>query len=61
MDQTSPILDIIQESNEIREKLVDNMNHFRNEMNKLGFNILPGNHPVIPIMLGDAALGLAQK
>jgi len=37
-------------------RLRDNTAYFRTEMSKLGFDILPGEHPIVPIMLGDAAL-----
>jgi glycine C-acetyltransferase len=40
----------------LRDKLEQNTKYFRAEMSKLGFNILPGTHPITPIMLGDAAL-----
>jgi glycine C-acetyltransferase len=36
--------------------LRDNTSYFRTEIAKLGFDILPGEHPIVPIMLGDAAL-----
>ena len=50
------VLDMLEASNELRAKLTDNANYFREKMSKLGFNILPGEHPIIPVMLGDAAL-----
>ncbi len=50
------VLDMLEASNELRAKLADNANYFREKMSKLGFNILPGEHPIIPVMLGDAAL-----
>ncbi|QEG33925.1 glycine C-acetyltransferase [Bythopirellula goksoeyrii] len=43
-------------SNQLREKLRNNTNLFRSEMAKRGFDILSGQHPIIPIMLGDAKL-----
>ncbi|MCK5033802.1 MAG: aminotransferase class I/II-fold pyridoxal phosphate-dependent enzyme, partial [Calditrichia bacterium] len=43
----------------LRDKLMDNTKYFREEMDKLGFDILPGTHPIVPVMLGDA--GLAQN
>jgi len=40
----------------LREKLQKNARFFREKMEKLGFQLLPGEHPIIPVMLGDAAL-----
>lgn len=53
------VLDVLKESNELRVKLSENTRYFRKEMTRLGFNILPGTHPIVPVMLGDAML--AQK
>jgi glycine C-acetyltransferase len=53
------VLDILQESNALRDKLSENTRYFRQAMIRLGFNILPGQHPIVPVMLGDAVL--AQK
>ncbi len=50
------VLDLLSESTELRDKLADNTSFFRAEMNKIGFDILPGEHPIVPIMLGDATL-----
>jgi len=50
------VLDLLSESTILRDKLEENTRYFRAEMGKLGFNILPGTHPITPIMLGDAAL-----
>jgi glycine C-acetyltransferase len=35
---------------------MSNTEYFRGEVSKLGFDVLPGEHPIVPIMLGDAAL-----
>jgi glycine C-acetyltransferase len=40
----------------LRKKLFDNAKRFRAGMEKLGFDLLPGEHPIIPVMLGDAKL-----
>ena len=48
-------LDLLR-STELRDRLEANTRLFREGMAKLGFNILPGEHPIVPIMLGDAAL-----
>src|SRR5689334_189153 len=47
-------LDLLSASTELRDRLESNTRFFRQEMSKLGFNILPGEHPIVPIMLGDA-------
>jgi glycine C-acetyltransferase len=49
-------IDLLSGSTELRDKLEVNTRFFRQTMTKLGFNILPGEHPIAPIMLGDAAL-----
>src|SRR5205085_168243 len=53
---TLKVLDLLTESTALRDKLEENTRLFRDGMDKLGFNILPGTHPIAPIMLGDAAL-----
>lgn len=50
------VLNLLQDSNELALKLKRNSRYFRNGMTKLGFNLVPGEHPIIPVMLGDAAL-----
>lgn len=49
-------IQLLERSTELRDKLHDNMLFFRGEMEKRGFSILPGNHPIVPIMLGEASL-----
>jgi glycine C-acetyltransferase len=49
-------IELISESADLRAKLADNTKFFREGLSRLGFNILPGEHPIVPIMLGDAAL-----
>tara|TARA_B100000683_G_scaffold271690_1_gene313320 strand:+ start:1242 stop:2435 length:1194 start_codon:yes stop_codon:yes gene_type:complete len=49
-------LDLLESSDDLRVKLRDNTAYFRSEMGKLGFDILPGEHPIVPVMLGDAKL-----
>ncbi|QEG40260.1 glycine C-acetyltransferase [Roseimaritima ulvae] len=49
-------LELISESTELRDRLADNTKFFREGLTKLGFELLPGEHPIVPIMLGDAAL-----
>ena len=45
---------ILQKSNELRERLLANTIFFRQRMTELGLNILPGEHPIVPVMIGDA-------
>ncbi len=49
-------IDLLTNSNELPEKLRVNTRYFRRRITELGFNILPGEHPIVPIMLGDAKL-----
>src|SRR6476659_4804076 len=50
------VLELLVVSTALRDKLEANTKFFREEMGKAGFNILPGTHPIAPIMLGEAAL-----
>ncbi len=50
------VLEMLSASTELRDRLEANTRFFREGMAKLGFNVLPGTHPIVPIMLGDAAL-----
>jgi glycine C-acetyltransferase len=52
------VLDLLTESSALRDKLFENTRFFREEMNKLGFTILPGEHPIVPVMFGDASLAV---
>ena len=49
-------LEILSRSTELRDRLERNTKLFRKGMHERGFNILPGEHPIVPIMLGDATL-----
>lgn len=49
-------LDLLAKETHLREQLWDNTQHFRTQMSALGFNIIPGHHPIAPVMLGDAKL-----
>lgn len=53
---TLRVLELLMESPVLRDKLENNTRFFREGMEKLGFTVLPGSHPIVPIMLGDAAL-----
>jgi glycine C-acetyltransferase len=50
------VLELLTRSTELRDRLEANTKFFRAGMARLGFNILPGTHPIVPVMLGDAAL-----
>lgn len=50
------IFDIIEKGSELRKKLRNNSRYFHEKMAALGFNLVPGEHPIIPVMLGDAKL-----
>jgi glycine C-acetyltransferase len=50
------VLELLSSSTELRDKLAENTRFFRQELTQRGFQILPGEHPIVPIMLGDAAL-----
>jgi glycine C-acetyltransferase len=50
------VLDMLEGSTELREKLFENARHFRAGLESAGFELKPGEHPIIPVMLGDAAL-----
>jgi len=49
-------LELLSESGDLRQRLRDNTAWFRGAMTDAGFRILPGEHPIIPVMIGDAAL-----
>jgi glycine C-acetyltransferase len=53
---TLKVLDLLMSSTELRDKLEANTAFFREGIAKLGFTIQPGTHPIVPIMIGDAAL-----
>ncbi len=50
------VLDMLSETTELRDKLEENTKYFREEMTKAGFDIKPGVHPIVPIMLYDAVV-----
>ena len=49
-------LELVSESPDLRTRLRENTQFFREEISQLGFDVLRGEHPIIPVMLGDAAL-----
>jgi len=50
------VLDLLEEGTDLRDRLQSNSQYFRAQMTALGFDLLPGEHPIIPVMLGDAKL-----
>jgi glycine C-acetyltransferase len=46
-------LELIQHSGDLRDRLRENTAHFRTRMTELGFDVLPGEHPIVPVMIGD--------
>jgi len=50
------VLDLLEHGGELRARLFDNARFFRAGLERAGFSVKPGEHPIIPVMLGDAAL-----
>jgi glycine C-acetyltransferase len=50
------VLELIRSAGELRQRLRDNTALFRRKMTEAGFDILPGDHPIVPVMFGDAKL-----
>src|SRR5256884_561779 len=50
------VLELLSASTALRDQLEANTKFFRDGISKVGFSILPGTHPIVPVMLGDAAL-----
>jgi glycine C-acetyltransferase len=57
------VLELLTQSDDLRARLRTNTRLFRERMTALGFDILPGDHPIVPVMLGDAhrASALAER
>jgi len=53
-------LDLVRQGDHLREQLRANAAFFRAELTSLGFRLVPGEHPIIPVMLGDAALATSM-
>ncbi len=49
------VLELLRDSGDLREQLKSNTAYFREKITALGFDIIPGEHPIVPIMIGDAA------
>ena len=52
----SAVFDLLSETTELRDKLMSNMRYFREKITAAGFDVKPGNSPIVPIMLYDAKL-----
>jgi glycine C-acetyltransferase len=52
------VLDLLENSGQLRDQLHANARHFRRGMQSLGFDLIPGEHPIIPVMLGEAPLAV---
>jgi glycine C-acetyltransferase len=50
------VLGLIRSGGELRQRLGENTTFFRKQMTEAGFDILAGDHPIVPVMVGDAAL-----
>ena len=50
------VLDLLERDTSLAEKLHDNASYFRGKMEERGFDLKPGEHPIVPVMLGDAKL-----
>ena len=53
------VLELIRSGGDLRRRLAENTKHFRARMTEERFDILPGDHPIVPVMIGDAALAAA--
>jgi glycine C-acetyltransferase len=53
---TLRVLDLVTGGDELRAQLTDNARFFRSALTAAGFTLVPGEHPIIPVMIGDAAL-----
>jgi glycine C-acetyltransferase len=49
------VLDLLEGGDDLRARLRENTAWFRARMTELGFDVLPGDHPIVPVMIGDAA------
>lgn len=52
------VLDMLEANHHLLKKLQDNSRYFRDGMSKAGFDLVPGDHPIIPVMLGDAKIAV---
>lgn len=54
-------IELVRTNPKLRERLNANAKQFREGMTKLGFNLIPGHHPIVPVMLGDAAVAVKMS
>ena len=57
---TLAVLDLLERSDDLRQRLADNSTSFRTQMTAAGFTLTGADHPIIPVMIGDAALATAM-
>jgi glycine C-acetyltransferase len=55
---TIQVLNLLESTPELRDRVHANARYFRERMQALGFDLVPGEHPIIPVMLGDAPLAV---
>jgi glycine C-acetyltransferase len=55
---TLKVLELLESSQDLRERVHSNARYFRERMLALGFDLLPGEHPIVPVMLGEAPLAV---
>jgi len=55
---TLKVLELLERSQDLRDRVHSNARYFRERMQRLGFDLLPGEHPIIPVMLGEAPLAV---
>jgi glycine C-acetyltransferase len=55
---TLKVLDLLSQSTELRDRLERNTRFFRDGLAQIGMRVLPGTHPICPVMIGDAALAV---
>ena len=58
---TLKAIEILQSSTQLRDTLEENTHYFRKGMQKAGFDVDDGDHPIVPVMLGDANLAQAMS
>jgi len=49
-------IDMLSSSTDLRDKLMDNTRYFRDKLSSIGLDVVPGEHPIVPVMFGDAVL-----
>ncbi len=53
-------LELVEQGDELRSRLRENAAYFRGQLTALGFRLIPGSHPIIPVMLGEAVLAASM-